>query len=467
MQRLSSTVTILATVITTVTLAQGVPGHGADELTSDSLETFDAMKVKPHGLLLNAYQTSHLGLDDTRMPNARGLFPVVDHPVHLEQLFPNFEVGKPIADAMAAIRKSITDPISLSFEPMAAWTFQHSPKTAGGGPGMTKSILWEAISSVLTLWQDQGNYGQVVCVLQNNVGVGKPLLPFMGPAVGDPGVVNNVLVSQHLTVDLYWQQSIFNNRLRVRVGKISESSFFDRNAVAYDPINGFMAEDFNQSLTNPFPSRGFGGVVSYDIDDNFTVRGSTINSASNGYTSGFDGLAINHLFSIAEADIRIFPEVWGVERQGHLRFMGWYNSIPNPNGAGAIGGWGGTFNMDLAVSDHATAFCRVGWGENDVTPANFAFSTGFGVTQPFGIKTSQTGIAFEYMRVTEWGRAGTNDFLNGASLVPAGDHYMMEWFWRVRLTKHSDTGPVIQVVRDASAGVDTAVIYGWRTSISF
>ena len=431
------------------------------------MDVFDAMKVKPHGLLLDAYQTAHLGLDERRLPDARGLYPVVDHPVHLDELFPNVELGKLIADAMHAIRKSIADPISLSFEPMATWTFQHSPKTAGGGPGMTKSILWEAISSVLTLWQDQGNYGQVVCVLQNNVGVGKPLLPFMGAAVGDPGIVNNVLVSQHLTVALYWQQSIFNDRLRVRVGKISESSFFDRNAVAYDPITGFMSEDFNQSLTNPFPSRGFGGVVSFDIAENITVRGSTMNSASNGFSSGFDGLALNHLFSIGEADIRIFPEIMGVQQQGHLRFMGWYNSIPNPLGSGTVAGWGATFNMDLAVSDHATVFCRVGWGENDVTPANFAVSTGFGVTEPFGIKTSQTGIAFEYMRVTEWGRAGTNDFLNGTSIVPAGDHYMAEWFWRVRLTKHSDTGPVIQVVRDASAGVDTTVIYGWRTNISF
>ncbi len=458
--------TLLTAIITTPTLAQDTPGHGADEMTSESLKNLDAMKAKPYGLLTNTSEMSRRNLD-IRMPTPRGLFPVVDHPAILDPLFPNLEVDKPIADAMAAIRKSITDPISLTFEPMAAWTFQHSPKTAGGGPGMTKSVLWEAIASVLMLWQDQGNCGHVVCVLQNNVGVGKPLLPFMGPAVGNPGNVNNVLVSQHLTVDLYWQQSILNNRLRVRVGKIKETSFFDRNTVAYDPIHGFMAENFNQSLTNPFPSRGFGGVVSYDIEDNVTIRGSTMNSASNGYSSGFDGLALNHLFSIAEADIRIFPELWGDKRQGHLRFMGWYNSIPNPNGAGAIGGWGGTFNMDLAVSEQATVFCRIGCGENDVTPANFACSTGLHVTQPFGIKSSETGIAFEYMQVTESGRVGTNEYFNVPSVAPAGDQYMMEWFWRVHLTKHSDTGPVIQVVRDTSAGVNTTVIYGWRTSISF
>lgn len=449
------------------TYAQDSPGHGADDMASESIDVYGSMKEKPHGLLLNSYQSAALGLNEQRLPNALGLFPVVDHPVHLEPIFPTFDPGKPIADVLAGIRKAYTDPISLSFQPMAAWTFQHTSKTADGGGGLTKSILWEAISSVLTLWQDQGNYGQVVCVLQNNVGVGKPFLPFMGPAVGDPGVVNNILVSQHLTTDLYWQQSLFNDQLRVRVGKISMVSFFDRNAVAYDPINGFMSQDLNQSMTNPFPARGFGGVVAYDFGSDLTLRVGSMNSASAGFTSGFDGLAANRLFSIIELDCRIFPELWGVKRQGHLRFMGWYNSIPNPFGAGTVSGSGATFNMDLAVADHATAFCRVGWGESDVTPANFAVSTGFGVSAPFGISSSQTGIAAEYMKVTAWGRQPTNSYLGGNVSLPPGDHYLLEWYWRFRLTANSDSGPVIQVVKDASAGVDTAVIWGWRTSVSF
>ena len=131
-------------------LAQDTPGHGADDMASESADLLNSMKDKPHGLLLDSYQSAALGLDQRRLPNALGLFPVVDHPVHLDPLFPHIELGKPIADVLGALRKTYTDPISLNFQPMAAWTFQHASKTAGGGGGLTKSILWEAISSELT-----------------------------------------------------------------------------------------------------------------------------------------------------------------------------------------------------------------------------------------------------------------------------------------------------------------------------
>jgi hypothetical protein len=44
---------------------------------------------------------------------------------------------------------------------------------------------------------------------------------------------------------------------------------------------------------------------------------------------------------------------------------------------------------------------------------------------------------------------------------------MLEWYWRIRATESTNTGPVIQVVRDPGAGIDTSIIWGWRTTISF
>ncbi|MBT7351306.1 MAG: hypothetical protein HN811_02495, partial [Phycisphaerae bacterium] len=324
-----------------------------------------------------------------------------------------------------------------------------------------KSILWEAVSMGLTLWHKDGDYGQVIFVLQNNVGVGTPLQPYMGSGVGDPSVVNNILVGPDLTTNLYWQQSFNQDTIRLRVGKISGTAYFDRNAVAYDPISGFMALDFNQSLTDPFPSRGFGGVLSVDFGDDFTLRGGTMNSASTGATKGFDGLGWAHLLTMLEGDQRIYPEIGGKIREGHLRLMAWYNAIPNPMGAGNIGGMGLTFNMDQAIADHATAFVRAGWGQNDVTVSNFAVSAGLAMTEPFGLKSCQTGIALEYAKITALGRQSAN------LAISPGEHYMLEWYWRVQMTKSTHTGPVIQVVRDVEAGISGSVILGWRTTIMF
>jgi carbohydrate-selective porin OprB len=470
---------------TTMASAQGTPGMGANDSAYEAEMRLQRMTGPPGGLLMKSGETEKLGIWGARFPTPTGRFPVVDHPVHLDPLFET-DPAQPIADVIGELRKQISDPLSLTWEPMAVWTYQHSTKVKPGAPH-AKSLLWTAVSSTWTLWQDHGDYGQISCLLQNNVGVGTPLEPYMGPGVGNPTIVNNILVGPGASVQLYWQQSFLEDSVRLRIGKISDASFFDANAVAYDPVTGFMALDFNQSLTNPFPSRGAGMTLSADLGDNATIRAGTLNSASAGDTSGFDGLALAHLFTICELDIRIFPEVNGTQREGHLRFMGWYNAIENPMGGGNIGGPGVTFNMDLAVADHATAFCRVGWGSQDVTVSNFAVSCGIGVSHPFGLKSCQTGIAFEYAHITPFGRAAAGFYEPGATgstaspggvyglgslqalgdPLPGGEQLMLEWYWRVRMTESTNTGPVVQVVRDPGVGIDTAVIWGWRTSISF
>ncbi|MDG2477023.1 MAG: carbohydrate porin [Phycisphaerales bacterium] len=439
--------------------AQDDPGYGADDPTSKAIERQAHMHDKSTGLLMTFEEAEKAGVSERMMPSTTDRYPVVDHPVSTTPLFAE-DPAQPLQNLFDSIRKNLTDQASLSFSPMAAWTYQHASEVVDGAPH-AKSILWEAVSMGLTLWHKDGDYGQIIFVLQNNVGVGTPLLPYMGAGVGDPSVVNNILVGPKLTTNLYWQQSFNQDTIRLRVGKISGTAFFDRNAVAYDPISGFMALDFNQSLTDPFPSRGFGGVLSVDFGDEFTLRGGTMNSASTGTTSGFDSLGWAHLLTMLEGDQRIYPEIGGKIREGHLRLMAWYNAIPNPMGAGNIGGMGLTFNMDQAIADHATAFVRAGWGQNDVTVSNFAVSAGLAMTEPFGLKSCQTGIALEYAKITALGRQSAN------LAISPGEHYMLEWYWRVQMTKSTHTGPVIQVVRDVEAGISGSVILGWRTTIMF
>lgn len=459
MKRIAPIAVMLVASLSQHALAQDDPGFGADGTVAEAVDRYERMHQKPTGLFVTYEEGQQAGVSEQLMPNATDRYPVVDHAVNTVPIFAS-DPAQPIQDIFDAIRKDLTNQACLSFTPMAAWTYQNASEVVDGAPH-AKSILWQAIAMGLTLWHKDGDYGQVIFVLQNNVGMGTPLQPYMGPGVGDPSVVNNILVGPKLTTNLYWQQSFYQDTIRLRVGKISDTAFFDRNAVAYDPIGTFMALDFNQSLTNPFPYRGFGGVLAVDIGDDLTVRGGTMNSASTGTTNGFDGLGWAHLLTMVEGDLRIFPEVAGKIREGHVRVMAWYNAIPDPTGPGNIGGMGFTLNMDQAIADHATAFLRVGWGQNDVTVSNFAISTGFGVTAPFGLKSCQTGIAVEYAKITQLGRQ-----TSGLAITP-GDHYMLEWYWRVQMTKSTNTGPIIQVVRDLGAGIDHSLILGWRTTIEF
>lgn len=367
----------------------------------------------------------------------------------------------PVNDLLADLRKEVLDPVNLTFEPVAAYTFQHATKVRDGYPH-SKSILFYAADGRLRLWRDsQGNVGEVVYNLQGNVGVGKPFRPFLGEAVGDPGIVNNILISRNFGLYmLYWQQAMFDGKVRLRVGKMENQVFFDRNAIAYDPLSGFLAQNFNQSMTNPFPEYAFGANLAVDLDDDVTIRGGVINSESTGITTGFDGLSWAHLLTMVEADLRVFPDIFGDVREGHLRFMYWYNGIDNPFGAGNIGGSGLTFNMDQAVYDNLSVFARVGWGENDVTVSNFAVSAGIACSAPFGLHHSDTGIAIAWAKQTRLSRQSV-----GLPPVP-GEQTLVEWYWRTQLAESMFAGPVIQMVRDPGV-VDTSMIYGFRMTWSF
>ena len=64
--------TLLTAIITTPTLAQDTPGHGADEMTSESLKNLDAMKAKPHGLLMNTPEMGRWASPDWSRSASRG-----------------------------------------------------------------------------------------------------------------------------------------------------------------------------------------------------------------------------------------------------------------------------------------------------------------------------------------------------------------------------------------------------------
>ena len=374
---------------------------------------------------------------------------ITDDPFHL------------VDDVLASIRKEWLDPIDLTFNPSAGITYQHATKVRDGYP-QGRSFLWYGWSGAWTLWNDHDGRGQVVYNAAGNTGLGTSTYPYMCEAIGNPDYINNILVANRIGLYmLYWQQSMFEDRLHVRVGKFEDQVFFDNNTIAYDPVSGFLAENFNEQIVMPFPNYAFGVNVEWDAADNLKLKAGTLNSENLGNNNGFQGLAWKHLFTTAEADLTVSLPIDGQDREGHWRLTGWYNSMDDPFGPGITEGGGICFNMDQEVADTASVFMRIGWGENQATRSNFAVSTGFAVCAPFGLRGHHTGVAVEYAKITAVGRSQV-----GLPAVP-GEQYMAEWYWRVELTDSVDIGPVVQIVRDVNAGIDTSVILGVRSSWSF
>jgi hypothetical protein len=366
-----------------------------------------------------------------------------------------------VNDLLDDIRKEWLDPVRFTFNPSAGVTYQHATKVRDGF-SHGRSYIWYGCSGDLTIWNDDQGLGQVVYNAGGNTGLGTSTYPYMGTAVGNPDYTNNILVPNRLGLYmLYWQQAMLDHTVRFRVGKFEDQVFFDNNTIAYDPVSGFLAENFDEQIVMPFPSYAFGVNLEWDATDDLILRAGTLNSNSPGNSNGFQGLAWDQLFTTAEADLTIRVPIGGRDRVGHWRLTGWWNSTINPLGPGNVEGGGICVNMDQEISDVSSIFMRLGWGENQATRSNFAVSTGIAFNHPFGLKGHHTGIAIEYAKITAYGRAEV-----GLPTRP-GEQYMAEWYWRVKVSESFNIGPVVQAVRDVTAGIDTSIIWGVRSSWSF
>jgi hypothetical protein len=375
-------------------------------------------------------------------------------------VFRNDKLVGPLNEATLFLR-GFADDFNVSFEPSAAMTFQHATKVVDGAPH-SRGTVWYGADGHVQLWRAKKNSGEVIYNLQGNVGVGTPFNPNMGLNVGNPVASNNILISKDLGLYmLYWQQTMHDGAVRVRVGKFEEQTFFDRNAIAYDPIGGFLAQNFNQSASIPFPEYGFGGAVSFDVNADITARVSVQNSMSSGNTVGFDGMTADTLFKIIEVDQRVWVPMGNVEREGHRRFILWHSGIDDwQSGSGYVNGWGAAFNMDQAIADDTVMFCRVGWGQRAVTPMQWALSAG--VAAQSVLPHVDMGVAVGWGQVTTLGRQALAD-----PTTPAGNQLLVEWYANMHISPSLHMGPVIQAVRDPAAGVSTSIVYGWRASWAY
>ena len=366
----------------------------------------------------------------------------------------------PLNQAASGARALIKDTVDVSFIPAAAMTWQHATKSRPGTPH-GKGLVWYGADGKLPLWSNDQGDAKIIYNLQGNAGVGSPFQPIMGQNVGNPLANNNIIISSNFGVYmLYWQQSLLDHRMRVRVGKIEPQVFFDRNAIAYDPIGGFLAQNFNQSASIPFPSYGFAGVLSWDFHSNLTIRGGCFNASTTGVTAGFDNYEAGHLFNILELDNRTWLPVGQWAREGHQRIIAWHKGIDDwQTGQGNTSGWGVEINLDQSISDNMALFFRAGYGDQRVAPANVAISTGFAIHEI--LPKTDMGLAIGWSKVTRYGR-----FASGVN-APEGEQLLLEWYARVHVTPTVHSGPVVQVVRDPSAGIDTSVIYGIRSTWTF
>lgn len=283
-------------------------------------------------------------------------------------------------------------------------------------------------------------------------------------------LLTNVLFTQALSE----QFVVFAGKLDTLDGDINAFAH-GRGKTQFSNV-GFVANPI-ALRSIPYSSLGMGFAWLKDGEPifNFTL----MNPVDTVSTSGFDDLFGEGVAMAAE--LRLPTEFFGMP--GHQLFAGTWSSrnyvslgqdpriiLPNVPIAETSGSWSLYWNFDqYLMVDRCDAskgwgvFGRAGIADDDSNPLSYFLSCGVGGNSQIPGRSNDTfGVGYYFS-----GTSGEIGPLLNAALGPVGDGQGVELFYRTQITPWFHVTPDLQVLIPARENVDTAVVVGLRSNISF
>jgi porin len=140
--------------------------------------------------------------------------------------------------------------------------------------------------------------------------------------------------------ELWYEQALFDQKLRVRFGKLDLAVDFDTNAAANDETSQFLNYGLGQTANIPFPQRGQGIQFVASPAEWFYFGAAVADAEASDHTAGFRSTyhGLDDFFSIYEFGFAPAPRTgWGV-LTGNYRFGLWYDPRPKPRFFNDLGG---------------------------------------------------------------------------------------------------------------------------------
>ena len=356
-----------------------------------------------------------------------------------------------LSDAVNFIRTDIGRPLNFSFEPQLIYIFQHATKS--NGPH-SFSYIYTNINGSLPFDDPDDAKGHLVYNIQANTGLGTPTDPYPEVVLGSPYFTNNIITSGRIGLKkLWWRQSFMDDTFTINVGKLYYENFFDLNLAAQNPADQFVAGQLTNSTAVPFPSYGFGFVGEVQAAPEFEIRFGTMNALSTGRASGLEDLDRGKLFNIVQA--RWIPQATDTDAlQGNYRAYCWYS---NDDVTYSNGGWGLGVSFDQEIGGGLIPFLRWGIAQDGAAPASMCWSTGVVLNGFLGRKHDGIGLGCTFSDLDRSGLAGGE-----------GWETMVEFFWRIQVTRTLQVSPDLQWFSSGeSGGVQGSWIWGLRCTWNF
>jgi porin len=292
-----------------------------------------------------------------------------------------------------------------------------------------------------------------------------------GDAAGDLAII---------LAELWYQQSLLDGRLHVRIGKLDLTGgfevqgspvSFDGNAFANDETSQFLNAALVNNPTIPFPDYALGAVMHYEPIDALYVSAGIADARGDGRETGFNTAMHDEDYFFAIFEAGYVPTIpcprGGLE--GAYRVGFWYDPQPKQRF-----GSGSTKRDDVGLY---LSFDQKVYNENDVRDGQ-----GLGLFARYGWADSDVNeiTCFWSAGVEYQGLLPTRDFdvlgfgvASGKLSSQAGytDRWetVYELYYGLVLTPWAQLTPSIQYIQDPGAddAADDAMVLGLRLQVQF
>lgn len=312
-------------------------------------------------------------------------------------LFPNSPTSL-IVPPVKAFEKWTSENLRLDLGFRASWGFQQA--SAGPGERTAASQDYRAYGTFHVFnWEEdkKGWAGNIYARFEYRAEMFTKIPPFeLNTQIGSL-VTTTYGQDEHdpALVQFYYEQFLFDGGLRLRVGKLDPDDYFNLGRFA-DDYRYFNNTLFSAFPTANHPSGGLGWNAQWYISPEWTLTGGMSDVRGRKVTSGFETVDEGRFFSAI--DVTYSPKIsgWG---QGNYRIgFEHRDSFPDEDRPQDNSFY---FNVDQEIAKDIAPFLRFGYGTGNSTGAEFAFSMGLGIDNPFNRPGDAFGVGLGFLTADE------------------------------------------------------------------
>ncbi len=361
-----------------------------------------------------------------------------------------------LRDLAVAVDQKLYAATRIRFAGMYTAVYQRA--STGNGPRDASGGDLDVIATWDALRRGDRTTGAVEVALEARHGFGGEITPSALSTTIDSlwSTISGFNVQTFFPVQFYWRQDLLNNRLHIRVGKVSGYSTFFGNRINSSSLY-FMNYAFSDNPAVFFPGNGLGLHATWDFSKRWSASFGIQNA--NGVKTEFDPstLELGEFWFAGQVNLRTRIRGLG---EGTYRLGTWWVMARDENDAPP--GAGTVLSIDQELGKKVIGFLRYEYQGQDLLTPEVEFEALTATRSALRLGVGITGffkrLPDDYMGVAlAWGDPA--DSL-------AKDTAIGEVFYRLQLESASHLTASLQVIRSSTV-FDTVYVLGLRYRIEF